>query len=105
YTPCTTRITSISLHDALPILIVGRPQDGVHYEDYKKVWRQILKQAGREDLPVLYNMNFGHNEPKFIVPYGLQAEVDTENLTFRILENAVRSEEHTSELQSRFDIV
>lgn len=82
-------LSMMGIFDKVNGIIVGRPQDGVHYEDYKKVWRQILKEAGREDLPVLYNMNFGHNEPKFIVPYGLQAEVDTENLTFRILENAV----------------
>ncbi|WP_411844202.1 S66 peptidase family protein [Salinicoccus sp. HZC-1] len=70
-------------------VIVGRPQDGIYYEEYKEIWRQILKEAGREDLPVLYNMNFGHNEPKFILPYGLQAEVDTEKLRFTILESAV----------------
>ena len=82
-------LSMMGIFDKINGIIVGRPQDGVHYEDYKEIWRQILKEAGREDLPVLYNMNFGHNEPKFIVPYGLQAEVDTENLTFRILENAV----------------
>ena len=70
-------------------IIFGRPQDGVYYEEYKKIWRQILKESGQEDMPVLYNLNFGHNEPKFIVPYGLKAEVDTENLTFSILESAV----------------
>ncbi len=79
----------MSIFERVNGIIVGRPQDGVYYEEYKNIWRQILKESGREDMPVLYNMNFGHNEPKFIVPFGLQAEVDTVNLTFTILENAV----------------
>lgn len=70
-------------------VIVGRPESGVYYEEYKDVWRKILKESGREDMPVLYNLSFGHNEPKFIVPYGLRARMDTLNLTFEILESAV----------------
>lgn len=70
-------------------IILGRPQDGVYYEEYKDIWKQILKESGCEDMPVLYNMNFGHNEPKFILPYGLKAEVNTRDLTFSILESAV----------------
>lgn len=70
-------------------IVIGRPFDGFYYAEYKEIWRKILSEAGRSDLPVLYNASFGHNEPKFIIPYGLQAEIDTENLTFKILESAV----------------
>ena len=79
----------MGIFDRINGVIIGRPESGVYYEEYKEVWRDILKEAGREDLPVLYNLSFGHNEPKFIVPYGLKAKVDTEILTFEILESAV----------------
>ncbi|CAD2071499.1 LD-carboxypeptidase [Jeotgalicoccus coquinae] len=70
-------------------IVIGRPFNGLYYAEYKEVLRTVLSEAGRIDLPVLYNASFGHNEPKFIVPYGLQAEIDTEKLTFKILESAV----------------
>ena len=70
-------------------IVIGRPQDGRFYTEYKEAWRRILTEAGRSDLPVLYNASFGHNEPKCIIPYGLEAEIDTGNLTFKILESAV----------------
>ena len=42
------------------------------------------------NLPILYNLNFGHTEPKFIIPYGALAEIDCENKAFSILESGVR---------------
>ncbi|TDM02426.1 hypothetical protein ERX40_07680 [Macrococcus carouselicus] len=50
-----------------------------------------MKEFGYSDLPILYNASFGHNEPKCILPYGVQAEIDTEALTFKLLEAAVES--------------
>lgn len=70
-------------------IVIARPQDGRYYTEYKEAWRRILTETGRSDLPVLYNASFGHNEPKCIIPYGLEAEIDTDNLTFKILESAV----------------
>lgn len=79
----------IGIFEHINGIIIGRPQDGRYYREYKKTWRRILTEAGRSDLPVLYNASFGHNEPKCIIPYGLEAEIDTNNLTFKILESAV----------------
>ncbi|TDM05277.1 S66 family peptidase [Macrococcus lamae] len=70
-------------------IIVGRPQNGVYYEEYKEVYQMIMKECGCEHTPILYNASFGHNEPKFIMPYGVQAEINADAKTFTILENAV----------------
>ncbi|WP_414052750.1 S66 family peptidase [Macrococcus animalis] len=70
-------------------MVIGRPQDGVYYEEIKSTFQKILREIEKEDLPVFYNASFGHNEPKCILPYGVQAELDTQNMTFTILENAV----------------
>lgn len=82
-------LSVMDIFDRINGIIIGRPQSGVYYEEYKAAWQKILKEAGREDMPVLYNMSFGHNEPKFILPYGLHAKLDASQLTFEILESAV----------------
>ena len=70
-------------------IIFGKPQDEKYYEEYKTEILKVLKEYDLEQLPVLYNLNFGHTEPKFILPYGALAEIDCDNVTFSILENAV----------------
>lgn len=71
-------------------IIFGKPQDEKYYEEYKEEILNVMKEYALEDLPILYNMNFGHTEPKFILPYGAKAEVNCINGTFSILENAVK---------------
>ena len=39
----------------------------------------------QKDLPIMYNMNFGHTVPMMIIPYGALAEIDCNN-KFSILE-------------------
>jgi muramoyltetrapeptide carboxypeptidase LdcA involved in peptidoglycan recycling len=34
-------------------------------------------------------MDFGHTNPVFVIPHGLQAEIDCDNQRFAIVENAV----------------
>lgn len=70
-------------------IIWGKPQDEEHYEEYKDAIRKVMKEFHREDLPILYNMNFGHTEPKICIPYGALAEIDCANKAFSILEPAV----------------
>ncbi len=70
-------------------MIWGKPQNEALYDDYNEVIKKVLKEFGRADMPVLVNMNFGHTEPKFCIPYGSLAEIDTYNKTFRILESGV----------------
>ncbi|EJR64532.1 hypothetical protein IIO_01856 [Bacillus cereus VD115] len=70
-------------------IIFGKPKDETYYEEYKQAILKIMKENNLEDLPILYNLNFGHTEPKFILPYGALAEIDCNNRTFSIVENGV----------------
>ncbi|GAB3800722.1 hypothetical protein GCM10028868_25010 [Virgibacillus kimchii] len=70
-------------------IIIGKPQDEEYYEEYKEEILTVMKEYSLEDLPILYNLNFGHTEPKFILPYGALAEMDCENGRFSILESGV----------------
>jgi muramoyltetrapeptide carboxypeptidase LdcA involved in peptidoglycan recycling len=49
----------------------------------------MLQSMVKEDLPILYNMNFGHTEPKICLPYGAMAEINCDKSSFSILESAV----------------
>jgi muramoyltetrapeptide carboxypeptidase LdcA involved in peptidoglycan recycling len=70
-------------------MVFGKPQDEAYYEEYKEAILAVMKEYGLEHLPILYNLNFGHTEPKFILPYGAMAEMDCENGKFSILESGV----------------
>lgn len=68
-------------------LIVGKPNDEKYYEEYKEEYLKVIRdEAKRNDLPIMYNMNFGHTAPMFILPYGVEAEIDCNNNKFRINE-------------------
>lgn len=59
--------------DVISGILVGKPQDEKYYEEYKKVYSEIL---GKRDLPILYNVNFGHAYPRAALPYGARARAD-----------------------------
>lgn len=80
---------SMGIFDRINGVIIGRPHDDMYYEEYKDVWTKMLKEWNQEDMPVFYNVNFGHTEPTCIIPYGAQAELDVDNKTFSIIDNAV----------------
>jgi muramoyltetrapeptide carboxypeptidase len=51
----------------------------------------VLKdRLGDLKIPVIYGMSFGHVKDKFTIPFGVLAELDTENQTLTLLEKAVR---------------
>ncbi|SIS75483.1 S66 family peptidase [Salimicrobium salexigens] len=70
-------------------IVFGKPKDEAYYEEYKEVISRVMKEYGLVDLPVLYNLNFGHTEPKFLLPYGAQAVINCSEKTFSILESGV----------------
>ena len=70
-------------------IIFGKPKDEQYYEEYKHEILKVMREYNLEDLPILYNLNFGHTEPKFILPYGAMAEIDCGNGSFSILESGV----------------
>lgn len=78
------------IFDVITGIIVGKPQGEVHYEEYKEVFQQVVGiEANRPDLPIIYNVNFGHSEPIGIIPYGTLCELDCDNKKITLLEASV----------------
>lgn len=65
-------------------MIVGKPQDEVYYEEYKDIYREVIDS---KELPILYNVNFGHALPRCVIPYGIEARVDMEAKTITFMES------------------
>lgn len=80
---------SVGILNRINGIIVGKPQGNQFYEEYKPIIKKVLAEFAREDMPVLYNASFGHNEPKCCIPYGILAEINCDEKTFSILESAV----------------
>ena len=40
-------------------MIVGKPENEKYYEEYKEILRKAIGKL-RPNLPILYNVNFGH---------------------------------------------
>lgn len=68
-------------------IIVGKPQEEKFYEDYKEVYKKVLKEYDRNDLPVLYNINIGHALPIGILPLGTEIQIDFDNKKIILLES------------------
>ena len=77
------------IFDVISGILVGKPARRSKYEPYKEVYRRVVGfEAGRPELPILYNVNFGHAEPIGILPIGALCRLDADNKTLTLLEPA-----------------
>lgn len=74
-------------------IIFGRPGgtdlQQSDFDRYDATILRVLKEYGLQNKPVITQMDFGHTDPMFTIPYGAKAQIDCINKTFSILENAV----------------
>jgi len=84
-------LDAIGIFQKINGLIIAKPKDEEYYEQYKEEYLKVIRdEAKRKDLPILYNMNFGHTAPMIILPYGAEAEIDCDNKKFRINESGTK---------------
>lgn len=94
YVKRTLRIfAAMGILEQLSGILFGRPGGNVPMDQFNEYDQAILEivsqEQGLTELSIVTNMDFGHTSPMFILPYGLEAEIDFENKRFSILENAV----------------
>ena len=77
------------IFDVISGILVGKPARRSKYEPYKEIYRKVVGfEAGRPDLPILYNVNFGHAEPIGVLPIGACCRLDADHRTLTLLEPA-----------------
>lgn len=70
-------------------IVVGKPAFAERMEDYQEVYRKVVgMEAGRPDLPILFNVNVGHAYPIGVFPLGLTYEINCDRKTLRLMEPA-----------------
>ncbi|WP_346854958.1 S66 peptidase family protein [uncultured Draconibacterium sp.] len=74
-------------------IIFARPGGQRNDEElvmYDKILLDIISnEYGLSTLPILAQMDFGHTDPVFTIPYGVMAELDCDNQSFSIIEAGV----------------
>ena len=66
-------LKSTGIFEVINGIIIGKPQDEQYYEEYKEIYSKVIEN---KDLPIIYNLNFGHAYPRCIIPYGIETVVD-----------------------------
>ena len=59
--------------DAVSGVLVGKPMDKTYEAEYRRL---LVEVVGDRDLPIVYNVNIGHAQPRCILPFGVPATVD-----------------------------
>lgn len=79
--------------DKISALLIGRPRD-YSGEEKNQLDKNILKvvkyEFGNEDIPIISNMDFGHTDPQWILPLGINAEIDCSKKTFKLVQKIFR---------------
>lgn len=74
-------------------ILFARPGGAVPPERFAEYDRAILRVVAEEEglssLPIITNMDFGHTDPMFVVPYGVAARIDCDREEFEVTESAV----------------
>lgn len=72
-------------------IIVGRAQMDYQTNTQLNYDKQLIKivsmEFGLKDLPIVTNMDFWHTDPMFVIPVGIEAQLDCDNKIFLIMEN------------------
>lgn len=77
--------------DEISGMIVGKPQNETYYEEYKEVYQRLIsEEAHRPELPILYNVNFGHTAPMCILPFGLKVKINLEKKQIMFMEKPMK---------------
>lgn len=80
YNKALTYLKERGVFDAISGVLVGKPMDESYAQEYKQLLTQVINKP---DLPVVFNLNIGHSMPRCIIPFGIEAVVDTENQIIR----------------------
>jgi muramoyltetrapeptide carboxypeptidase LdcA involved in peptidoglycan recycling len=74
-------------------ILMGRPGGPVPPAQFAEYDRAVLDvvadEQGLTALPIVTQMDFGHTDPVFVLPYGVRARLDCARREFHILEAAV----------------
>ena len=64
-------------------------REGLDKENSLSLKEVIADRLGNLEMPIMYGFSFGHIQNQAIFPVGINAEIDTDSFTLKLLENPV----------------
>ncbi|HZT15104.1 MAG TPA: S66 peptidase family protein [Gaiellaceae bacterium] len=80
-----TDLEQLGVFESAAAVVFGRPK-GYAAEDVKLLWEVVARRTETAGLPVLANVDAGHTDPMLTMPIGVEAELDADAPSFRLLE-------------------
>ena len=81
---------AMGIIERIDAVLFGRPGGSVpaerHVEYDEAILRVVRDECGRDDIPIITAMDFGHTDPMTVMPYGARATIDTGKRQIRIEE-------------------
>ena len=73
-------LKAAGVFDAVSGVLAGKPMNETYAEEYKGLLTEVID---RPELPIVFNLNIGHAMPRCIMPFGVEARVETERQIIR----------------------
>ena len=83
YRKMIRELKKYGMFDVISGVLVGKPQDEIYYDDYKKILMDEISDVGL----LVYNVNIGHATPRCIIPFGVKTKVDVNEQVIRFIYN------------------
>ena len=80
YRKALTILKEKGVFEVISGVLAGKPMDEAYAREYKEILMDVIDDP---DLPVVFNVNVGHAQPRCIIPLDVMAVVDTNEQIIR----------------------
>ena len=80
YRKALVMLKQTGIFEVVSGVLAGKPMDGTYAEEYRRILVEVI---GDSSLPVVFNINVGHAQPRCIIPLGVKATVDVNGQLIR----------------------
>ncbi len=75
YHKALAALKETGIFDVLSGVLVGKPMDETYAREYQELLVEVIDHPS---LPIVFNINIGHAQPRCIIPFGVPAVVDAD---------------------------
>ena len=83
YEKAVAALKETGIFEVLSGVLVGKPMDETYAREYRQILTDVIDSP---DLPIVWNVNIGHAQPRCILPFGVKATVDVSRQVIRFAE-------------------
>ena len=80
YEKAVATLKETGIFEVLSGVLVGKPMDETYAREYRQILTDVIDSP---DLPIVWNVNIGHAQPRCILPFGVKATVDVSRQVIR----------------------